>query len=75
VFERISKTSDPDRHDEDIFRKGSELMKPRIRVALAVATVTAIAAIVSYLWRVFRLGQTSKNDAGTGDSEEHRESE
>jgi len=50
-------------------------MRPRIRVALAVATVAAIAAIVSYLWRVFRLGQTSKNDAETGDSEEHRESE
>ncbi|MFZ0010871.1 MAG: hypothetical protein WAL97_03040 [Halobacteriota archaeon] len=74
MFERTSKTSDPDQHDEDIFRKGSKLMRPRIRVALAVAAVAAITAIVSYLWRVFRLGQTSKNDAGTEGSEEHRES-
>lgn len=50
-------------------------MRPRIRVALAVAAVAVIAAIVSYLWRVFRIGQTSKkNDAGTEDSSKHRES-
>ena len=49
-------------------------MRPRIRVALAVAAVAAIAAIVSYVWRVFRLGQTSKDKAGTEDGEKHRES-
>jgi hypothetical protein len=79
VFEWISKSSDFQISREDKFRKGSKLMRQRIRVALAVAAVAAIAAIVSYLWRVFRIGQTSKkDDAGTEDSEKttekHRES-
>ncbi|HYA33754.1 MAG TPA: hypothetical protein VEG65_07170 [Candidatus Bathyarchaeia archaeon] len=38
-------------------------MKQRIRIALAIAIVTAIAAVISYLWRVFRIGQASKNEA------------
>jgi len=44
-------------------------MKQRIKVALAFAAVALIAAIVGYLWRVFRIGQTSKiNEARTEDS-------
>jgi hypothetical protein len=49
-------------------------MRQRIKVALAVAAVAVIAAIVGYLWRVFRIGQTSKNDVGTEDGRKHRES-
>ncbi|MGZ4865201.1 MAG: hypothetical protein ACXV39_11315 [Halobacteriota archaeon] len=49
-------------------------MRQRITVALAIAAVAAIVAIVSYLWRVFRIGQTSKDDAGTEDSTKHRKS-
>jgi hypothetical protein len=74
VFEWILKSSEPDQYDEDKFRKGSELMKQRITVALAVAAVAVIVAIVSYLWRVFRVGQTSENDAETEDSSKHRKS-
>jgi hypothetical protein len=35
-------------------------MRQRITLALAVAAVAVIAAIVGYLWRVFRLSQTGK---------------
>jgi len=50
-------------------------MRKRVTVALAVATVAVIAAIVSYLWRVFRIGQTSKtNNAETEDGGKCRES-
>jgi hypothetical protein len=50
-------------------------MRQRIKVALAFAAVAVIAAIVSYLWRVFRIGQTSKtNEAEMEDSGKHHES-
>ncbi len=49
-------------------------MKQRIVVTLAVAAVAVIIAIVGYLWRVFRIDQTSKSDAGTEDSSKHRKS-
>ncbi|MGA3199186.1 MAG: hypothetical protein ABSD89_07240 [Halobacteriota archaeon] len=50
-------------------------MRKRIMVGLAVAAVAVIAAIVSYLWRVFRIDQTSKtNDAKTEDGGKRGES-
>jgi|GEM_PF-354456 multidrug resistance efflux pump len=60
---------------EEKLRRGNEVMRKRITIALAVAAVAVIAAIVSYLWRVFRIGQTSKtNDAETEDGGKCHES-